>query len=47
MKTVRKKKLKQKGRQLLSFGLVVALMLGLIPGSAYATGENTAERTDI
>ena len=47
MKGIRKRKWKQWGRQLLSFVLVVALMLGLIPSSAYATGvtPTKAEQT--
>ncbi|MBQ4060044.1 MAG: cellulose binding domain-containing protein [Lachnospiraceae bacterium] len=47
MKTVRKRQIKRWGRQLLSFVLVVALMLGLIPSSAYATGvtPTKAEQT--
>ncbi len=43
MKTVRKRQIKQWGRQLLSFVLVVAMVLGVIPGSAYATGVTPAK----
>ncbi len=43
MKTLRKRNVKQWGRQLLSFVLVVAMVLGVIPSSAYATGLTPAK----
>lgn len=47
MKGIRKRQIKQQGRQVLSIVLVVALVLGLIPSSAYATGvtPTKAEQT--
>lgn len=38
MKNIKTSKIKTCGRRLLSFVLVTALMLGLIPESAYAAG---------